>query len=120
MSSDDIPKGTLDVHGRVAMRRLSREEKELCYAFMRKVYEHTGKTVRSLTYTRPLSQELNLNHALIEVLAAQLAERGLIDIKGAGGGLRITAVGTAELQLAETVGASEHLSRPLDETSAVD
>lgn len=102
------------------MRRLSREEKELCYAFMCKVYEHTGQTARSLTYTRPLSQELNLNHALIEVLAAQLTERGLIEIKGPGGGLRITTAGVAELQLAEAGGASEHLSRPLDEPSAVD
>lgn len=102
------------------MRRLSREEKELSYAFLRKVFDHTGQTLRSLTYTRVLSQELSLNHALIEVLATQLQERGLIDIKGAGGGLRITAAGAAELSAAEAHGASEHLALPASETGAVD
>lgn len=101
------------------MRRLNRDEKELAYVFMGKVFEHTGMTPRSLTYTRVLSQELNLNHALIEVLATHLKELGLIDIKGAGGGLRITPAGVAELQQAQTTGLSEHLARP-NETSAVD
>lgn len=102
------------------MRRLSREEKELCYAFMCKVFEQTGQTARSLTYTRVLSQELSLNHALIEVLAAQLHERLLIDIKSVGGGLRITPAGILELRQAESNGTSEHLSRPLDESKAAD
>lgn len=102
------------------MRRLSREEKELAYAFMGKVYEHTGHVARSLTYTRVLSQELRLNHALVEVLAIQLKERGLIDLKGQGGGLRITPRGVAELQEVDASGTSEHLARPKDETSAVD
>lgn len=102
------------------MRRLSREEKELSYAFMRKVFEHTGQAPRSLTYTRVLSGELNLNHALVEVLADQLRELGLIDIKGMGGGLRITPGGVVQLRLAEETGQSEHLSRPPDKTSAVD
>lgn len=102
------------------MRRLSKEEKELSYAFMRKVFEHTGQTPRSLTYTRDLSQELRLNHALIEVLAAQLKERGLIDIKGAGGGLRITPAGATELSEAEAKGVTEHLAIPASETGAVD
>jgi len=102
------------------LRRLSKEEKELSYTFMRKVFEQTGQTPRSLTYTRVLSQELNLNHALIEVLATQLMERGLIDIKGAGGGLRITPQGARELGEADVSGQTEHLSRPLNETSAVD
>lgn len=99
------------------MRRLTRDEKELCYAFMHKVFEHTGQVTRSLTYTRVLSEELSINHALIEVLAAQLHDRGLINIKGAGGGLRITAAGAAELQMAMENGTSEHLSRPHDSSS---
>ncbi len=102
------------------MRRLSREEKELAYAFMGKVNEHTGQVARSLTYTRVLSQELRINHTLVEVLAVQLKERGLIDIKGVGGGLRITPRGVAELAEVEASGTSEHLSRPHDESSAVD
>lgn len=101
------------------MRPLSREEKELGFAFMRKVFDHTGQTARSLTYTRVLSEELRLNHALVEVLASELSLRGLIDIKGAGGGLRITPAGAAELDRAEATGMSEHLARP-KETGAVD
>lgn len=77
---------------------LSREVKELRFAFLLKVYEHTAHLPRALTYLREIGATLGCNYKLLEMLAESLRDDGLLEFKGPGGAVRISKQGVLEVE----------------------
>ncbi|HEY9900235.1 MAG TPA: hypothetical protein V6D00_13765 [Pantanalinema sp.] len=77
---------------------LSREVKELRFAFLQKVYEHTAHLPRALTYLREIGTALGCSYKLLEMLAESLRTDGLLEFKGPGGAVRISKQGIVEVE----------------------
>lgn len=77
---------------------LSREVKELRFAFLQKVYEHTAHLPRALTYVREIGASLGCSYKLLEMLAESLRDDGLLEFKGPGGAVRISKQGVVEVE----------------------
>ncbi|MBO9540290.1 hypothetical protein J7643_06830 [bacterium] len=77
---------------------LSREVKELRFAFLQKVYEHTAHLPRALTYLREIGTTLGCNYKLLEMLSESLRDDGLLEFKGPGGAVRISKQGILEVE----------------------